>query len=179
MMKKYLISFITLFFLAVGAFGQNSDPNYPVLPGEGPTPSDSRPKSIQENLEKFRIERENKEFREMIRRGEESLKTADDMAARLSKTNSLTDRDKKDLAQLEKNLKRIRSDLGGSDDKLDNAESDVLQSRNTGDLIKKLRDRTSDLLDELKRSTRFTISAGAIETANAALRVLRFMRLTN
>lgn len=178
-MKKHLISFIALFFFAAGTFAQNNDPTSPILPGEGPTPADSRPKSIQENLEKYRIERENKEFREMIRRGEESVKTADDIAARLARSNSLSERDKKDLSQLEKNLKRIRSDLGGSDDKSENDEIETLQTRNALDLIKKLRDRTSDLLSELKKTTRFTISAGAIETANAALRVLRFVRLTN
>jgi ATP-dependent Lon protease len=178
-MGRHIVFYFTLALLSVPAFSQVADGQTPILPADPTTTQESRPKSIEENLEKFRIERENKEFREMIRRGEDSLKAADELASRLSSRGKLTDQDKKDLIQLEKNLKRIRSDLGGTDDKLDEEERDLLQSRDTVELTKKLRDRTADLLEELKRTTRFTISAAAIETANAALRVLRFMRLVN
>jgi dynactin complex subunit len=175
---RHITFLIAIAFLSIPAFAQGSDGQSPILPAEGST-QESRPKSIEENLEKFRIERENKEFREMIRRGEDSLKAADELASRLESRGRFTEQDKKELNQLEKNLKRIRSDLGGTDDKLDEEERELLQSGDAIELTKKLRERTADLLEELKRTTRFTISAGAIETANAALRVLRFMRLVN
>ena len=45
--------------------------------------------------------------------------------------------------------------------------------------VKSLRAMTVSMYDELKKTSRFTISAAAIESTNALLRITRFLRITN
>lgn len=115
----------------------------------------------------------------MLKRGEE----AHGLAVRLEETfearQSLTNEDLKTLDQLEKLVGRIRRDLGGDSDGgsvLDD-DSDEDQLSSVGASISFLRESTSKLLDELKKTSRFTISAVAIQSTNAVIRIARFLRL--
>ena len=80
---------------------------------------------------------------------------------------------------VEKRVKKIRSELGGSDDEGDDQTDEVEKSATTKDAVTRLRSAAASLYDDLKRTTRFTISATAIETTNAILKVARFLRLAN
>lgn len=170
------LSIIVLLFPTV-VLCQNTGSDQSVIPGSPASQNETRPKTIEENLEKLRIERENKEFREMLRRGEEALKVADDLAERVSRGTNGLQSFRKELALIEKNLKKIRSDLGGNDDKGQSENGDSSLNGPVSELMKRLRDDTAELLKQLRQITRFTISAAAIETVNSALRLLRQIRL--
>jgi hypothetical protein len=141
---------------------------------------DDRPKSLKETLEKMRIEKEKKDHNEMIERGEEVLRISEQLEKAFEANGKLTDKEIAKLAVVEKIVKKIRNELGGDDD---DENSDPARSRNLSVLpaeaIKSLRDTTVALFDELKKSTRFTISAAAIQSSNAVLKLARFLRIVN
>lgn len=134
---------------------------------------------MDEMLARQRLAKSRKDHAEMLKRGEE----AHGLAVRLEETfearQSLTNEDLKTLDQLEKLVGRIRRDLGGDSDGgsvLDD-DSDEDQLSSVGASISFLRESTSKLLDELKKTSRFTISAVAIQSTNAVIRIARFLRL--
>lgn len=129
------------------------------------------PKSIKETMVKSRIDRDKKDHEELIKRGEESAKLSQELEESFTQNNRLTSEDQKKLERLEKNLKKIRSELGGDGDDEDENPSSILSA------LKTLQSYTSTLVDELKKTTRYTISATAIETSNAVLKIVRFIRL--
>ncbi|MEP6850935.1 MAG: hypothetical protein ABI999_18905 [Acidobacteriota bacterium] len=125
-------------------------------------------------LFKMRMERDKKDFQEMLDRGEQVSKLTERLEKSVESHHALTTDDKQTIDDVEKLVKKIRGELGGSDDDEDDVEKpvDVV----TG--VKYLRDSTSKLLDELKKSTRFTISAAAIQSSNAVLKTIRFLQFT-
>ncbi len=78
------------------------------------------------------------------------------------------------VANIEKLAKRIREDLGGDDDGEDDGQRKGLSP---ADAVKSLR-ATVSLFEQLKRTSRFSISATAIESTNALLKITRFLRIT-
>jgi hypothetical protein len=44
------------------------------------------------------------------------------------------------------------------------------------DAVNTLKETTATLFDELKRTSRFSISAAAIQSSNAAIKITRFLR---
>lgn len=129
------------------------------------------PKGIQESLAKQRIEREKKDFAEMLERGEEALKISDELEQSFVKNNSFSAEDQKKLDRLEKVVKKIRSELGGGDD--DQVEEKPLSLLNALEI---LQSNTVKLVDELKKTTRYSISVIAVESSNALLNLVRFLR---
>ena len=129
----------------------------------------------------MQIEREKKDFQEMLDRGEEAAKLSDQVERAFATRGTLTDEDKQKIDSVEKLVKKIRGELGGSDDddsdddaqKTDKPPTDVVSG------VKYLRDSTANLLDQLKQTTRFTISAAAIQSSNSVLKVARFLRFGN
>ncbi len=165
----------------VGAFhcyAQSAADNQSSVFGKpGESERDDRPRTIRDTIQKMRIEKEKKDFQRMIERGEEVVKIAADLEQSLEQKGQLTGEEIAKLASVERLAKQIRSDLGGGDE--DGA--DVIRSQNSGfnvvEAIKTLRSSTEDLFNELKKTTRFTISATAIQSSNAVLRLARFMRI--
>ncbi len=176
-----------MFSLAAGiflstAYGQAPAPGEitaPIFPGRQGTQDDDRPKSIRERLSKNRIDRERKEHKEMLDRGEEALILSEKLEYALEKNNEFTAKDLRDLEALEKVVLRIRRDLGGDSDKqaLVEFEKEVGSSSGIKDAFLFLRTSTMDLVSELKKSSRFTISAAAIQSSNMIISVARFLRL--
>ncbi len=147
-------------------------------PGE--SERESRPRTIRDSLAKMRIEKEKKEFDRMIERGEQAVKIAAALENSLATKGRLTEIDKEHLASVEKLARQIRRDLGGEDDKdSDAGVSPRGQGFSISETVKSLRSTTEDLYNELKKTTRFTISATAIQSSNAVLRLARFMRISN
>lgn len=166
---------IAIFFLAacftVSAFSQDASNN---SPGRDSSNEKDTPKSVKEMLFKMRMERDKKDFQEMLDRGEQVSKLTERLEKSVENHHTLTTDDKQTIDDVEKLVKKIRGELGGSDDDEDDVEKpvDVV----TG--VKYLHDSTSKLLDELKKSTRFTISAAAIQSSNAVLKTIRFLQFT-
>ena len=142
-----------------------------VDPRTGKPTREDLPKSVKETLAKGRIDREKKDYEDLIKRSEESAKLSEELEKSFAKNNQLTLDDQKKIERLEKNLKKIRSELGGDDDDDDENLSSIHNA------LKKLQNYTSTLVEELKKTTRYTISATAIQTSNAILKIVRFIRL--
>lgn len=176
----FTFAFVLLTAIAVNAQADASTPN-----GRAPQKEDL-PKSIKESLEKQRIEKEKKEHDEMINRGEEALKLSEELEKSVSSGNKLSPQDQVKIAKIEKIVKKIRKELGGDDDD-DTAKDDEdnkadelneKTSAVTG-AVKKLQATTMKLVDELKKTTRFSVSVVAIQSSNSLLKILKFIRFSN
>ena len=172
----YILIFLFLLaFVTDVAYGQSAGDDRPL--GFERRRDEDIPKNVLETREKMRIEREKKDHAEMLGRGEEARKLAERVDRSFSTTGRLSEIDLANLESVEKDLKKIRSDLGGDDD--DEKVDDILgpdKKLTVADAVTTLVATTATLFDELKKSTRFTISAAAIQSSNAALRIARFLR---
>ena len=132
------------------------------------------PVGVREMLEKMRIDKEKKDYDEMLARGEDVIKLADQLEKSLGdRGGQLSEADRAKLQSIEKDVKKIRSELGGNDDADDEAKE-------TGGLtvssaVSSLKSTSAALLQELKQSSRFSISVPAIEASNATLKLARFL----
>jgi len=145
------------------------------LPGERPNDSRGYGKNLRETLAKQKAEREKKEFTELLERSDQALRISEELERSFEATNRLTDFDRNRLQTLEKLVTKIRSELGGDDD--DPSEQVDQPPGDLAGAFSYLRDAAVELSDQLKKSTRFTISAAAIQTSNNFLRVIKFLRL--
>ncbi len=140
------------------------------------------PKGIKETLAKSRIDREKKDYEEMLQRGEETAKIGEELDKSFVQNKKLTGEDQKKLERLEKLSKKIREELGGNDSdssakgSVSDLEDDVRLS-SVPDAIDKLKNVSRKLSDELKKTTRYTISAIAVQNSNALFKIVRFIRL--
>ena len=134
------------------------------------------PKGIKETLVKNRIEREKKDFAELLERGEEAAKLSEEVDKSFVQNKRLTLEDKKKLERLEKISKKIREELGANGDLDSENADDGVKVSTTSDAIDKLKTISRNLSDELKKSSRYTISAIAVQSSNAVLRIVRFIR---
>lgn len=132
------------------------------------------PDGIKESLAKKRIENEEKEYNELIDNGEEAAKLGTELSEKLERNQKFSSDDLKKLDRLEKLVKKIRSDLGAKDDS-DSEDSKTFKSSlyNAG---KTLQETTGDLLSEIKKIGRHTISVVAIESSNSLLKLVRYLR---
>lgn len=109
----------------------------------------------------------------MLKRGEEAAKLSDELTESFEQNQNLSAQDAQKLVRLEKLVKKIRDDLGGEDDK----ETDQRQAPSSLiNAMQSVQENASKLLSALKKTTRLTISAVAIESSNAVLKMVRFIR---
>jgi hypothetical protein len=132
-------------------------------------------------LAKQKAARDKKDHEEMLARGEEALRLANQLEASFAQNNELSRQDRAKLESLEETVLKIRKELGGDDD----GESDLDLATSPGEskpstveeAFKYLQKTTVQLVDELKKTTRFSISALAIQSSNSVLKVVKFLRL--
>lgn len=168
---------IALLFAAVAVQGQ-----IPPVGDPSPIPSRdpmSQPRNIRETMAKFKAEKSKKEHAELIKRGEEAVELSQQLKSAIESGGQLTSADREKLESLEKLVGRIRKDLGGSDKGSDEegSETESRRPQTIEDDIRDLWAVTVQLGKELKKTTRFTVSAVAIETSNSVLRLVKFLRL--
>jgi hypothetical protein len=174
---KFFLTFVVSTVLASAVSGQ-------IIPPTDPFSRDDRtkeeqPKSIREQLSKRRIEQERKDHEEILSRGEEALKISKKLEVALNEKSGFDRTDIEDLEALEKLVSKIRKELGGDSDK-ETEEKVKEEIGNTQDVkaaFGYLRTSTIKLVDELKKTTRFSISAAAIQTSNTVITIARFLRL--
>lgn len=168
-------------FLVVGAVctahGQNNDAWSPFPDRDRKRDEDS--KLVKDMLSKQQSDREKKEHQEMLERGERALELSKELEKAFEMGESLSSRDERKLVELEKIATKIRNDLGGSDD--EELESVKAEKRPSSlrEGFDALKGSTVKLVDELKKTTRYSISVVAIETSNAVIKLARFLRLRN
>jgi hypothetical protein len=119
------------------------------------------------------IRQQQKEYRELLSNGEEAAKLSAEVEKAFDKTAVLASEDQKKLERLEKLFKKIRSSLGGEEDD-PSAEEDKPMTLKTA--IDALNEKASSLLDELKKTTRYSISVDAIQNSNIVIRLVRYIR---
>jgi hypothetical protein len=173
--KYFLIYSAFLFVLLFGAvvFGQ-ADAS---TPNGRPQQKEELPKNIRETLAKQRIEQEKKEYDELVKRSEEAVRLSEELDKSFTASNQLSGEDQKKLERLEKLVKKIRSELGG-DDEEEKPEIEEKPS-SVGSALKALQTNAVKLFDEIKKSTRYSVSAIAIQSSNLLLKVLKFIRFRN
>lgn len=138
------------------------------------------PRNVRETREKMRIEQEKKEHDEMVRRAEDAMHVAERLERIVAANGRFSPNDIAYLESVEKTLKKVRSELGGDDN--DAEIDDVLppnSSHSLADVVGTLKATTETLYDQVKKTTRFSISAAAIQSSNAAIKIVRFLRRGN
>lgn len=137
---------------------------------------DDRPKTIEETLEKMRIEKDKKDHDQMVSRGEEVMKISEELEKSYEQHGKLSGNDYAKMASMEKLVKKIRDELGGGDDSDDDDDDAQAKLSSTRVGMKTLKDSTCAMFDELKKTTRFSISLSAIQTTNTVLRIVRLLK---
>jgi hypothetical protein len=170
-LTKFTFFFLIVFFGAMTASAQfpdaqTSDPR-------APRRQEDLPKGLKETMHKSRIEQEKKEYAEMLKRGEEAARLSEELSKSFEQSQTLSAEDAKKLARLEKLVKKIRDDLGGEDDEENNFGNKPSSLTNA---LKSVQENATSLLTALKKTTRLTISAVAIESSNTVLKLVRFIR---
>lgn len=182
MSSRFLQPFIALTLALMCfsfSFAQSADNQNPLISKPADS-NDDRPKSFKETMEKMRIDKEKKEYKEMLDRGEEVLKLAEELEKAAEQNGKLNEQELAKVTSVEKLVKKIRTELGGDDEDDKDDQPTAQKSRlSRVDAIKTLRTATVALFDELKKTTRFSISAAAIQSTNAVLRIARFLRFAN
>jgi len=138
------------------------------------------PTSLREMQKKLQIAEEKKEYDEMLDRAQQAAKISQDLEQSLNGRPALSRSDIEKLENLEKLVKKVRNELGGDNDDDQNAEDadDDPSPRTPADAVKALQSLTSKMLDELKKTTRFGVSVAAIQSSNAVLKVVRFLKFS-
>ncbi len=139
------------------------------------------PKGFKEMLAKQRAERAKRDHREMLERGEAALRLAEQLEASFANNKTISREDKARLESLEDVVVKIRKELGGGDDGDSSLtlalDTDEPGPSNLEEAFKFLQSSTVKLVDELKKTTRFTISAVAIQSSNNVLKLVKFLRI--
>lgn len=135
------------------------------------------PKSIREMLIKQRLIREKKDHEEMLKRGEEAVRLSQQLEKAFQQNKQISRYDKEKLDALEKIVTKIRRELGGDDDEGEATEEKADRPSTLEEAFQFLRNTTIKLVDELKKTSRFSISAVAIQSSNTVIRLARFLRL--
>lgn len=169
MLSKLPIIIVLLLAGALAAFGQidAASPN-------GRPVKEEIPQNIQETLAKQRIEREKKDFDELLRKSEEAVKLSGELEKSFADSNRISADDQKKLERLEKLVKKIRDDLGADDDEEEKTDQSPSTLRNA---FQTLQSGAADLLQEIKKSTRYSVSVIAVQTSNTLLKLVKFIRL--
>ena len=173
---------VFMLLLAAAGFAQNDLPDASSRTPGRPR-SDDASINIKEMLARQRAERDKKDYEEMLKRGEEALRLAKQLENSYAQNRGFSSDDKARLESLEKVVTKIRKELGGDDDSdsddpayMRPAEEEPKPS-NMEEGFKYLQSTTVKLVDELKKTTRFSISVVAIQTSNSVLKLVRFLRL--
>lgn len=140
-------------------------------------PQDDQPKGFKEGVEKMRIEKEKRDHEEMIGRAAELLKLTEDLQTSFASQHTLGGDDLDKVSKVEKLAKKIRDELGGDGDDIDADDGDDTPFPNTAEAaVEALRSSSDSLYEQLKLSTRFTISASSIAATNNVMRLARFLK---
>ncbi|MEO7674949.1 MAG: hypothetical protein ABIU09_12835, partial [Pyrinomonadaceae bacterium] len=127
-------------------------------------------------LTKQRVEREKKDHEDMLKRGDEAALLTKQLDTAFQQNRTFSQKDQQKLGELERIVTKIRKELGGDDE--DNNEMAAVKETRPSTLqeaFDSLKDTTLKLVDELKKTSRFTVSAVAIQTSNSVLKLVKFL----
>lgn len=175
MARKFVPLFVLLLFLlsphmSDGVKGQDLEQCAYVdnFPRKEPLPD-----NIRERLITLCIEERKKEYEELLTRSENVVRLSREIEESYAENNELSSADRDKLKEAEDLLDKIRKELNADDD---GDEDEKKKSPSTLDAIKDLRAKSLELLEEVKKTSRHTISAAAIQTSNAVMKLIKFLR---
>ena len=166
-------SFLFAVVFATTAFAQGGiDASTP----SGRTRREELPQNIKETMAKQRIEREKKEYEELLEKSQEAVRLSEELEKSFAVSNQLSGEDRKKLDRLEKLLKKIRSELGGDDEGELEIDFEKESPSTIGSAFQTLQKNAAQLFSEIKKSTRYSVSVVAIRTSNVLLKLVKFIR---
>lgn len=152
----------------------------PTLPIPQPSPIDRRNEGIgfgnreTETRTRMLLKKEKKDYEEHVERAQE----ARDLAAELQKTyeiaHSFNAADYKKLERLEKLIRRVRNEVGGSQTDADPKEL----PRTRDEAASRLAEMAKELCEEVEKTPRRVVSASIIDQANKLIALIQFVRDT-
>jgi hypothetical protein len=133
---------------------------------------EEKSQGLQETMAKWKLKAEKKDYEELLKRGDEAEKLVTELTKTYQEKQTLTREDAQKLDKLEKLVKKIRTEVGAEDDNEPNDD----KPKDLIDAIKMLSENTENLVKELKKTTRHSISVVLIETSNTMLKLVKFIR---
>ena len=130
--------------------------------------------SMRETREKWRLEAEEKEHRELLDRSEKAAQLSDELKKSFVQNNAFSNNDVAKLTELEKLVKKIRKNLGGGGD--ENEAVDESKPASLAEAFNQLSEAGASLRNGLKKQTRHEISADSIDKSNAMLDLIGLIR---
>ena len=172
----FILTFLFVVVICVSAQIETSG-----LPGSGKgDQKEDQPRNFREMLSKQRVEREKKDHEEMLKRGDEAAVLSAQLENAFEKNSQLSRQDQQKLESLESIVLKIRKELGGGDDDDEEDNATVIRERRPSTLreaFDNLKSSTLKLVSDLKQTSRFTVSAIAIQSSNTVLKLVRFLKL--
>ena len=132
-------------------------------------------RNMLETREKWRLEAEEKEHRELLDRSEKAAHLSDELKKSFVQNNAFTGGDQTKLTELEKLIKKIRKNLGGGGSD-ENNDTDEIKPASLAEAFTQLSEAGASLNDELKKQTRHEISADSIDKSNEILDLIGLIR---
>lgn len=134
---------------------------------------DEPSQSMLETRERWRLDAEEKEHRELLDRTEKAARLSNELNESFTSNKAFLSNDATKLSELEKLIKKIRKNLGGDDDKDATAE---VQPATLPEAFAKLSETGAGLSEELKKRSRHEISADSIAKLNEMLDLIVLIR---
>jgi uncharacterized protein YlxW (UPF0749 family) len=169
--------FVCAAFLSVNAQGSDASTSS----GRPSSNELDMPESFKENLAKQRIKNEEKEYQELVQRGEEAAKLGAEISKSWETSQKFSTEDEKKLDRLEKLVKKIRTELG-AEGEVEGEEKNKIEIEKPSTfqkVIKNIQEDAANLLSEIKKIGRHSISVIAIESSNTLLKLVRFLRFNS
>ena len=118
------------------------------------------------------IKAEKKAYEEHVERAKEAKQIAAELKLAYDAKQALSSNDQKKLERLEKLTRRIRNEVGGSDNDVDPKEL----PKSMGEAVETMVKMTEELCDQVEKTPRHVISATIIDQANKLIGVIQFVR---
>lgn len=166
LVRQYLLLTLTILLGALASFSQGGD-------SSGNSRKDDFPESISERLTERRIKQEEKDYADLVKKGEEAAQLSEELSTSFEKNKQLSSADLQKVAKLEKLIKKIRQELAVEDD------DETPQPQSIVSTLNSIKDKSTALVAELKKATRLSISVIAVESSNALLKLVKFLRFKN
>jgi len=133
--------------------------------------------SVREQLIKLCLKELKKDYEELVERTEEISKLSGELKDSFAETNELSKEDYKKLERVQSLLKKVRKELKAKG-KIDDEDKDSLP-KSVLEAVNQLQEESTELLVQIKKTTRHTVSLAAVKSSQAVMRIVRFLRLKN
>lgn len=143
---------------------------------ENPAHRDPISPQVKERMIELCIEDNKRDFERLVKRTEQLAQLTDEIRTSFEENKQLSKADREKLSEAKALLDKIRGELRADDD---DDEEENPRPESVVDAIEKLSESSARLLDEIKKTTRHTISAVAIQSSNTVLKLVKWLQFSN